>query len=361
MILIKGFTTALLLSGFIYLEYLGLTNLFINTFFALLGLIFVIFIDKKSLFFAGFFVGILWFYWVSFSFIYYDLAFLIPIIILIFALTYGILFYLTSIINHFIPRLILFFLLGFIEPFGFNWFKPELIFINTYFNTYESQIKKPNLKIYMPQYNFNQNDKWDKNNLDSIVEQNFNEIDYAIQNGYELIILPETAFPMALNTFESHIQTLKEKSYKIDIVVGAITRTQSQFLNSTYHFSNGNFAIANKVVLVPFGESVPLPEFMVDFVNETFFNGASDYQKSAYPTTFTINGIKFRNAICYEATSDEVYQNLDTEYIIASSNNAWFTPSIEPTLQALLLKYYAKKYNLYIIHSVNKSKNMIIY
>jgi apolipoprotein N-acyltransferase len=359
-ILIKGFITATFLSGFIYFEHFNLTNLFINTLFAILGIILVVFIDKKSLFVSGFFVGILWFYWVSFSFVYYQLPYLVPIIILVFAFVYGFLFYLTAIINHFLPRLILFFLLGFVEPFGFNWFKPELIFLNTYFNTYESKIKEPNIKTYMPQYNTPQEYKWDKNNLTFIVKENFNQIDYAIKNNYELIIFPETVFPLALNTFSSHMDILKEKSKYIDIVAGSITLKDNQFLNSTYHFSKGEYTIAHKVVLVPFGESVPLPEFMVDFVNDTFFNGASDYQKSANPTTFKIKNIKFRNAICYEATSDEIYKNLDTNYIIAISNNAWFTPSIEPTLQALLLKYYAKKYELFIYHSSNKSKNMVI-
>ena len=361
MILIKGFITAILLSAFIYFEYFGLTNLFINTVFAIVGIILVILIDKKSLFVSGFFVGIFWFYWVSFSFVHYNLPYLIPLVILGFGLAYGVLFYFTAIINHFFIRLILVFLLGFLEPFGFNWFKPELIFINTYFNTYKSDIKKPDIKIYLPQYEMAQDYKWDKKNLHEVIKINYNEIDYAIKNKYNLIILPETAFPMTLNTFSTQIQLLKEKSKKIDIIAGAITHKNKNFLNSTYHFSNGKLTIANKVVLVPFGESIPLPQFMVDLINDTFFNGASDYQSSSSPTTFDIKGIKFRNAICYEATSDEAYQDLDTKYIIATSNNAWFTPSIEPTLQSLLLKYYAKKYNLYIIHSVNKSQNMIIF
>ncbi len=46
--------------------------------------------------------------------------------------------------------------------------------------------------------------------------------------------------------------------------------------------------------------------------------------------------------------------------MIATSNNAWFTPSIEPTLQKLLLKYYAKKYDVTIFHSINGSENYTI-
>ena len=74
-----------------------------------------------------------------------------------------------------------------------------------------------------------------------------------------------------------------------------------------------------------------------------------------------IKGINIRNAICYEATTDEIFKNIgDTKYMIATSNNAWFTPSTEPALQRLLMKYYAKKYNVIIYNSANGSSNSIV-
>lgn len=360
-IIIKGFITALLFSAFIYFEHFNLTNIFINTLFITIAYILIIIIDKKSLFFAGFFTGLFWFWWVSMSFRYYDLAYLMPLIILVFAFAYGILFYLTAIINKFYIRAILFYALVFIEPFGFNWFKPDLPLINTYYNTYHTSVEKPNIKIYMPQYNTNQDLKWENSYKPTLIEENLKNIDYAIENKYDLIILPETTFPVLLNKEEKLLTTLLEKSKHISIVAGALSYNEGKYLNSTFIFQNNNYQIADKVVLVPFGEAIPLPQFLVDFINNTFFNGASDYTSASTPTTFGVNGVNFRNAICYEATSDKVYENLDTQFIIAISNNAWFTPSIEPTLQKLLLKYYAKKHNLMIFHSANGSKNEIIY
>ena len=73
-----------------------------------------------------------------------------------------------------------------------------------------------------------------------------------------------------------------------------------------------------------------------------------------------IKGEKFRNAICYEATTDKIFENIgDTKYMVVISNNAWFIPSIEPTLQHLLLKYYSKKYDMNIFLVVNASENRI--
>ena len=45
--------------------------------------------------------------------------------------------------------------------------------------------------------------------------------------------------------------------------------------------------------------------------------------------------------------------------MIMISNNAWFTPSIEPTLQHLLFKILLKKYSVTIFHVVNGSENRI--
>jgi apolipoprotein N-acyltransferase len=153
---------------------------------------------------------------------------------------------------------------------------------------------------------------------------------------------------------------LLEKSKDISIIAGSLYKKDGLYYNSTYFFQDKKMQVAHKVVLVPFGEAVPLPEKIRDWINNTFYNGAKDYEVALSPTTFEIKGEKFRNAICYEATTDEIYKNLDTNKVIAISNNAWFTPSTQPALQRLLLRYYAKKYNLVIYNVTNKSKSGII-
>jgi apolipoprotein N-acyltransferase len=123
--------------------------------------------------------------------------------------------------------------------------------------------------------------------------------------------------------------------------------------------------IANKVLLVPFGESNPLPDFLSDWINEVFYDGSVDYVASTKIVDYSIDGITYRNAICFEATSEKLYEK-DAEgkhpkNMIVLSNNGWFTPSIEPTLQKLLLQYYSKKYGTTIYHSVNMSESYVIH
>ena len=397
MFTIKSIILPICFSLFIYFEYFNLTNFLVNTIMGLFSFYLLFTLNKKELFFTGFFIGIVWFWWIGYSFIYYNLLYLIPFVLIGIGIVYGILFYIGGLFNSLIYKVLYFFILSFINPFGFNWFKLELPFINSYLGTskvdlfiiliataaliyFQNQNKlkigvllyaislillsifnKPILNIQPSSFNIHiqntnipQNQKWDKQYRDTILTENFNNIKIAIDKKYELIIFPETSFPIVLNHQINIQKELLKYSKNISIVLGSLYEKDGLLYNSSYLFQNGSMQVANKVVLVPFGEAVPLPEKLRDIINNTFYNGAKDYETAKEPTTFDIKGKKFRNAICYEATTDEIYKNLDTSYVIAISNNAWFTPSHQPVLQKLLMKYYAYKYNLYIYNITNE-------
>ena len=391
----KSILTALLFSSFIYFEYLNISNTIINTIFALFSFYLLLTIDKKALFFSGFYISVLWFWWLGYSFVYYELTYLIPVVIFGVGLVYGLLFYFTGIINNIYFRASYLFLLTFIYPFGFNWLQLELPFVNTLLGTSkidfalillalvmiaklpnykkyisiipllfalssQQSIQLPNIKIYMANTNIKQENKWEDIHKENIINQNFKEIDFAIKENYDLVILPETTLPLILNKDQGLQTLLEQKSMKISIVIGSLYKKDGFYHNSTYFFENGKMEVAHKVVLIPFGEAVPLPQLLKDLINDTFYNGAKDYEASEMATDFNIKGIDFRSAICYEATTNKIFENSKSKYMIAISNNAWFVPSTQPTLQNLLLKYYAKKYNMKIFSCANMSGNSII-
>jgi len=397
--LIKAFVIALSLSAFIYCDTFELTHFGLNSLFALLGFYLILGENRIVWFWSGFFIGLLWFYWISFSFVYYDLTYLVPLIILGIAFVYGLWFWL---IGRFATTIYLqaclLFSISFIEPFGFNWLKLELVLLNSYFSSTHlqfasflaaivcfkglksyyklfsipflflswmdfsipAQIAPPNINVEIPTMHIEQSKRWDKAYQSEAIELNFSLIENAIEKGKELIIFPESAFPLYLNMEEMLLDRLKNYSHSISIVTGALTYENENAYNSSYLFEDGQMHIAHKVVLVPFGEEVPFPEFITTWVNRLFFDGAKDYLKAKEPKDFTIKEHLFRNAICFEATKDLLYQNTP-RLMIAISNNAWFTPSIEQTLQHLLLRWYAKKYNTIIYHSANAGKSGVIY
>lgn len=383
-----GFVTAILFSAFIYFAEYGLTNKLINTLSGLAAFWLLLHIPKKAILSAGFFIGLFWFYWIGYSFEYQGVGYMSPIITVAFGFVYLLFFLPLYFTDKAYIRALLLFGLSFVEPFDWNWMQLELLFVESYIGIFKWQFalvllslslhsllekkykyfpllllilafnygyaeqKSAPLKIKLITTDIKQEYKWTPEALYPTVKMAFKEIEIAKKEAYELIIFPESVFPLYMNQNKKLIDELLDLSYDISIVAGTLLREDGKNYNVTYHFENGAYAIAKKLILVPFGEYIPLPTYAREFINETFFSGGSDFITADAPTDFIIKGVKFRNAICYEATCAELYEG-DVEYLIATSNNAWFAPSIEPTLQSLLLKYYGRKNGVTIYHSAN--------
>ncbi|MCD6212884.1 MAG: apolipoprotein N-acyltransferase [Sulfurovum sp.] len=406
--LTRGFFIALLSSLFIYMEYWDLSTPVLSTFFGLTALYLLLQEDKKTWFFSGFFIGFFWFWWIVVSFGHYNMLWAIPIGLLVISFSYGILFWFMAYVGSVyrpkdpmvgkptLQALLIkatgLLLLSYLHPFGFDWFKPELMFVNSYIGIEKWQFaiiltamvlsiwKRQFLYLFLVLFAYQPvttstqplsntiqlttlntpvEDKWNKDLHTKQFDEIFNSVDKAIEDNKTLIILPESVFPIFLNYDKTLIAKFKERAKHISIVVGGLYWDGKTPHNSTYIFTNGKITIANKVLLVPFGESNPLPDFLSDWVNKVFYDGAVDYKASENVIDYTIDGITYRNAICFEATSEKLYEG-KPENMIVLSNNGWFTPSTEPTLQRLLLQYYSKKYGTTIYHSVNMSESYVI-
>jgi len=397
--LTRGFFIALLSSLFIYMEYLDLSYPILTTFFGLATLYLLLQANEKTWFTSGFFIGFFWFWWIVVSFEHYKMLWAIPIGLLVISFSYGILFWLISWISErnnslftLTVKAIGLLLLSYIHPFGFDWFKPELMFVNSYLGIEKWQFfiiltamvlsiwKKQFLYLflitlaYQPVVTSTEDvtnkvklitmhtsveDKWNNKLHKKQFDEIFKTIDHAIVEKKTLVILPESVFPIFLNYNQNLISKLQKRAKNISIIIGGLYWDGKTPHNSAYIFNNGKMTIANKVLLVPFGESNPLPDFLSNWVNRVFYDGAVDYKASENIVDYSIGNTTYRNAICFEATSEKLYESKPKNMIVLS-NNGWFTPSTEPTLQRLLLQYYSKKYGTTIYHSVNMSKSYVI-
>ena len=394
--IINGFIISILLSLFIFLDLLNLkyiSNLSLIS--AIFGFYFILKSNKKIWFWSGFFIGFFWFYWISFSLIYYDFTYLIPVEILGICLIYGFIFLAAGWLENIYIKAIFLLFASYIAPFGFDWLNFELIFVDTFFIpsiytlalmlisiiiaikfniyfgisllicslaiNYNNKIEYRGLPfdISLISTNISQDKIWDRSTKDKIVKNNLNMIDQAISDGSRIVVLPESAFPLFLDHSEILLSVLKQKSYQIAIVTGALGTSDNKLYNSTYLFDKGEVKRLDKLILVPFGEEIPLPNFIKDLINRLFFDSAVDYSHANSVSDYEIDGIKIRNAICYETTRDELFIN-EPKFMIAITNNAWFTPSTQPNLQSKLLKLKAYKYKTIIYHSVNGSSSQMI-
>ncbi|MFQ6341476.1 apolipoprotein N-acyltransferase [Campylobacter sp. VTCC 70190] len=393
--IIKVFFIAILLSNSIYLSFFA--NIFTQTispFLAIWGLVLLLKSkNAKQYFWIGFFVGILWFWWIGLSSIYFNLNYLVPIIPLIVGLVYGVLFRLCYLLKFDFLRLCGIFALSYVHPLGFDWlnwgifsvygfFDPSFrgvlcIFLMTYF-IYEGYIsryykmaiitalffigfqydekKAQTLKLDYKLINtqISQEQKFLQENLSINSNALIQDIIRAINEKKELVILPESAFAFDLKNTKYELM-LKELSHQITIITGAFNTEKELIYNSTYIFKKGSVYILNKHFLVPFGEEIP---FFKDLIKNYFLKNIEEFAKGPVQSQYKLNNQIITNAICYEATKEQNYKN--SQIIIALSNNAWFNHSTEYKLQQLLMKFYASKYGVSVYHSVNGKENAVI-
>ena len=387
---------ALGFSAFIYIDHFGLPHVaLLETLFALGAYYGLLTAPRQTVLLAGFFIGLLWFYWIGFSFRYYGMPWALPLMTLFFGIVYLLYFGVLALTTLPPVRALLLFGLTYVAPAGFNWMVPELPLVHSLlgfekwqfalillalalFTAFKTPWRfaaallllgayapaytpppPPPLKIKLAETHVPQAVKWEREFQLPSVTANLRVIDDAIDRGYDLVILPESVFPLFLNMHPDLVDTLKARSERIAIVTGALLYEKGNNYNVTYFFHHGAMQIAKKMVLVPFGEYIPLPKWIGHWVNDLVFDGASDYLAADRPTDFVIDGVSFRNAVCYEATAEPLFSG-DPRYMIATSNNAWFLPSIEPTLQRLLMLYYARRHHTVIYHSANMAGTGIV-
>lgn len=389
---------------------------YINTIFALLAVASALKVDKKYRFFFGFFVGILWFYWTNLSFRFTPSPYLMWVGIIGVAVIYAIVFYFILFFNNKIFRIATLALIGVVPVLGFDWLVVESLFsfsilrvdkisfifivscvaIWLYFlqkerDSSKKKAKKRNRKIasfaliplvfaidfsvaeveippkmFIAEMYVNQNAKWDERERNTI--RNFRYIDEAIARGANVVILPETAFPLRLNMREDLMERLLDLSHQITIITGAqrgeyignMPERLATF-NSTFVFEKGAWRFADKVFLAPFGEYAPVPKVFGEIFKKLFYidimrgfdnrgGGVNDLHTAHF---------SFRAAICYEVTTRRAFEG-DPKIMIAISNSAWFAPSIEPVLQMMLMKYYARIHKTVIVQSTNGSKSVVV-
>lgn len=230
-----------------------------------------LFMPRMYRFWFGFFVGVFGFYWMTLSFRFQDLSLLIPIIIVCVGIIYGLFFWILLYFQNLAWRIIAMASLFIIHPLDFNWL--NLAYLSSY-SVFEASLlsllciafacyfiitksalqllapllflisldydmtrQDPKLQAKIIETQYKQDMRWEEENRESIIANNLEAIQQAIDEGYPLVILPETSFPMILNTQTELYKKLLDLSRHITIVTGAM-RVQNielgKFLDSSH-------------------------------------------------------------------------------------------------------------------------------
>ena len=191
-------------------------------------------------------------------------------------------------------------------------------------------------KVALLQGNIAQEMKWDE----SIAIQTINQyLGMAKQAQADLVILPETALPVALDLSQKDMaqdqvlapfSAIAKQEHKA-ILVGAVTQKENAYFNSMLGVSETT-AVQNyhKSHLVPFGEFIPL-KGIVGWIYRDWLNmPLSDLSRgSTAQKPMQLAGQKIAVNICYEDVfGEEIIRQLpEATLLVNASNDAWYGQS----------------------------------
>ena len=180
-------------------------------------------------------------------------------------------------------------------------------------------------------------DKWNPAKAQAIIDILENHSQHAWQPG--LLVWPEAAIPYTGPSAIPYVEALDELATRSGTAMftGLLTYDfeQNRYLNSMIGLGDTD-SIYHKQRLVPFGEYVPLEDWLrgtmkfFDLPMSVISRRASAQQ----PLQFSYQGQTFylAPAICYEIAYSGLVRSLtkDADMLVTLSNDAWFGTSIGP-------------------------------
>ena len=209
--------------------------------------------------------------------------------------------------------------------------------------------KNNKFRVAVIQGSIPQNEKWDFDKVNEIINIYKNLTIKANEYNPQLVVWPETAvpfiftlsafprehyFPFEKNNYlsEDLIKFVKEQN--IYLLFGSIMeREKGKYTNSAVLIDKNGIVsyYYDKIHLVPFGEYVPLRKIL--FFIEKLTVGIGDYQPgSSYNVAITPFG-KFATLICYEIIFPgqvRKFYNKGGNFIVNITNDGWFGKTSGP-------------------------------
>ncbi|MDR0985040.1 MAG: apolipoprotein N-acyltransferase [Endomicrobium sp.] len=226
-------------------------------------------------------------------------------------------------------------------------------------------INKQKYSVAIIQPNISQQEKWNKNYINNILNI-FKNYSYKINRKYDLILWPETAIPRLIFREQILFNTIKH----ITNIFGGINIIGSLYKNNDGNLFNVVIAFAkNKCLrklhkknhLVIFGEYVPL-----NFIFQKFFrlfNISENFTAGTDSNIFNYNNLKIGSMICSENFTPIVCRKFifsGAKVISNHTNDAWFFNTSAPYQHFIMNIFRAIEIRKTILISANSGISGII-
>ncbi|WP_444937335.1 apolipoprotein N-acyltransferase [Microbulbifer sp. JMSA004] len=185
----------------------------------------------------------------------------------------------------------------------------------------------------------------------------------------DVIIWPEAALPMLYGQAPNLMQALQRnaETTNIDLITGILYDTRGSAQEGrSIHNSAAVFgqspSVYHKRHLVPFGEYVPLEDFIRGTIE--FFNLPTSFIRSGPDEQSPLNaaGASWAPLICYEIVYPRLVANsaLSSQVLLTISNDAWFGTSIGPLQHMQMAQMRALETGRYLVRGTNTGVTAIV-
>ena len=183
-----------------------------------------------------------------------------------------------------------------------------------------------------------------------------------------LFVWPEGVFSgYSYNEVLTYKNLIKKKFSKNHIIIFGSNKQEPRsgdFFNSMLVIDN-NFKIIqryDKRKLVPFGEFLPLENFLNRFGFKKITEGHGSFLKGNKSNNIVIDKLNILPLICYEVIFTDFIQksNVNTNLIVNISEDGWFGKSIGPDQHFAKSVFRAIENNTFFLRSTNKGVSAII-
>lgn len=215
------------------------------------------------------------------------------------------------------------------------------------------------------------NEKWETGNSTVIYNKYIQLTEKAAQDGYSLIVLPESAIPITFTPGGKIHTALADiaNRYNSTIICGVhyYDSTLKEFYNSVIAiYPDGSLSERyDKRHLVPFGEFIPFVDFIgkfLPFVSE-FNDGTSDLTEGTEAVVIETEYGNVGPLVCFDSifpqfAIEAVNENAD--YIAVVTNDSWFNDSAGIYTHLRHSQIRAIENKRYIVRAANTGISAII-
>ncbi|MBU2755183.1 apolipoprotein N-acyltransferase [Acidithiobacillus sp. CV18-2] len=184
------------------------------------------------------------------------------------------------------------------------------------------------IAVRLLQGNIPISEKWDAARISSILDRYVHLI-IASPPGTQLVVLPETAFPIFQTEIPALLGQLQQWSAQKHtiLMIGMPEAAHGRYYNATLEI-DGHKAVRwyRKQHLVPFGEYIPFPRILGPLVHH-FLPGLGSFTPGQGPSVLPVDGQLAGMSICYEESfSRDVRKGVvqGATFLVNSSDYAWY-------------------------------------